>query len=109
MTRLHELYESTVKPDLIKAFGYKNPMQAPKLDKIVLNMGIGEGVTDRKKVVAAARDRTHCESPAGRYHFVETKNVNAFLMRIERAPRRKSADRCAELTFALDCLSRRGR
>ena len=33
-----------------------NPMQAPRLDKIVLNMGVGEGVTDRKKVEAAAKD-----------------------------------------------------
>ena len=58
MTRLHDQYKNTVKPALIKEFGYVNPMQAPRLDKIVLNMGVGEGVTDRKKVEAAAKELT---------------------------------------------------
>jgi hypothetical protein len=65
--------------------------------------------TLKQKVVVAARDRAHCESPAGRYHFVETKNVNAFLMGIERGIQRKPGDRCAELARALDCLSSRDR
>ncbi len=56
MTRLQDLYESTVKPGLIKEFGYKNPMEAPRLDKIIVNMGVGEGSQDRKKVEAAAED-----------------------------------------------------
>ncbi|MCH7937655.1 MAG: 50S ribosomal protein L5 [Proteobacteria bacterium] len=56
MTRLHDHYKNTVKPALIKEFGYMNPMQAPRLDKIVLNMGVGEGVADRKKVEAAAKE-----------------------------------------------------
>ena len=56
MTRLHDQYKNTVKPALIKEFGYVNPMKAPRLDKIVLNMGVGEGVTDRKKVEAAAKE-----------------------------------------------------
>ncbi|MBT3305243.1 MAG: 50S ribosomal protein L5 [Alphaproteobacteria bacterium] len=56
MTRLQEHYQTTVKPELIKEFGYKNPMEAPRLDKIVLNMGVGEGVNDKKKVIAAAED-----------------------------------------------------
>jgi large subunit ribosomal protein L5 len=56
MTRLHEYYQSTVRPDLIKEFGYKNSMEPPRLDKIVINMGIGEGVQDKKKVVAAAEE-----------------------------------------------------
>lgn len=63
----------------------------------------------KQKVVAVVGDRTHCQSPAGRYDFVETRNVNAFLMRIERAGRRGVGDRCAELTFALDCLTGRKR
>ena len=58
MTRLQDLYESTVKPELIKEFGYKNPMETPKLEKIVVNMGVGEGSQDRKKVEAAAVDMT---------------------------------------------------
>jgi large subunit ribosomal protein L5 len=55
-TRLQEHYEKVVKPALIKEFGYKNPMQAPKLEKIVINMGVGEGTQDGKKVDAAAND-----------------------------------------------------
>jgi large subunit ribosomal protein L5 len=55
-TRLQEHYEKVVKPALMKEFGYENPMQAPKLDKIVINMGVGEGTQDGKKVDAAAGD-----------------------------------------------------
>jgi large subunit ribosomal protein L5 len=55
-TRLQEHYEKVVKPALIKEFGYENPMQAPKLEKIVINMGVGEGTQDGKKVDAAASD-----------------------------------------------------
>ena len=54
--RLRTQYEETIKPELIKQFGYKNVMMAPKLDKIVLNMGVGEAVNDTKKVRAAAGD-----------------------------------------------------
>ncbi len=54
--RLRTQYDETIKPNLIKEFGYKNVMQAPKLDKIVLNMGVGEAVNDTKKVKAAAAD-----------------------------------------------------
>jgi hypothetical protein len=60
----------------------------------------------KQRVVAAAEDRSRCESAAGRFHFVETKNVNAFLMWIEQAPGRRMGDRCAELLHALDCLGR---
>jgi large subunit ribosomal protein L5 len=55
-TRLQEHYVKVVKPALIKEFGYKNPMQAPTLAKIVINMGVGEGTQDGKKVDAAAND-----------------------------------------------------
>jgi large subunit ribosomal protein L5 len=54
--RLRTQYEDSIKADLMKQFGYKNVMQLPKLDKIVLNMGIGEAVNDTKKVKAAAAD-----------------------------------------------------
>ena len=54
--RLRAQYDETIKANLIKEFGYKNVMQAPKLDKIVLNMGVGEAVNDTKKVKAAAAD-----------------------------------------------------
>jgi large subunit ribosomal protein L5 len=49
-------YDKVVRDALLKKFEYKNPMQVPKIEKIVLNMGIGEGVADRKKVDNAAGD-----------------------------------------------------
>jgi large subunit ribosomal protein L5 len=55
-TRLQEQYEKEVRPALMKEFGYGNAMQVPKLDKIVINMGVGEGTQDGKKVDAAVND-----------------------------------------------------
>ena len=57
-TRLHERYQSAVRPALMQEFGYKNPMQVPRLDKIVVNMGVGEAVQDAKKIDAAVGDLT---------------------------------------------------
>ena len=57
-TRLQELYAATVRPALMQEFGYKNPMQVPRLEKIVVNMGVGEAVQDSKKAEAAASDLT---------------------------------------------------
>ena len=57
-SRLHQLYEATVRPALMQEFGYKNPMQVPRLEKIVVNMGVGEAVQDSKKIEAAANDLT---------------------------------------------------
>jgi large subunit ribosomal protein L5 len=54
--RLRALFDEVVRAKLTEQFGYKNPMQVPALDKVVLNMGIGEGVNDRKKVESAATD-----------------------------------------------------
>ena len=54
--RLRTFYNDVVRKKLTEQFGYKNPMQVPTLDKIVINMGIGEGASDRKKVEAAAAD-----------------------------------------------------
>ena len=52
--RLKQHYHTVLKPELAKTFGYGNTMQVPRLDKVVLNMGVGEGVNDQKKVAAAA-------------------------------------------------------
>ena len=49
-------YEKVVRDALLKKFEYKNNMQVPRLEKIVLNMGVGEAVNDRKKVDSAAGD-----------------------------------------------------
>jgi large subunit ribosomal protein L5 len=54
--RLRTYFDEVVRKKLSEEFGYKNPMQVPVLQKIVINMGIGEGVNDRKKVDQAAAD-----------------------------------------------------
>ena len=56
--RLQEQYESELRPQLMEQFGLKNVLAAPKLEKIVLNMGIGEAVSDSKKVNAAVEEMT---------------------------------------------------
>jgi large subunit ribosomal protein L5 len=56
--RLKKYYEDVVRQKLIEQFGYKNPMQVPKLDKIVLNMGVGEAVSDGKIINVAAEELT---------------------------------------------------
>jgi large subunit ribosomal protein L5 len=52
--RLQEHYDKVVRAELLKQFGYGNPMEVPKLDKVVINMGVGEAVADRKAVDNAA-------------------------------------------------------
>ena len=54
--RLQVHYRDVVVPQLTEEFGYKNALQVPRLDKIVLNMGVGEAVADSKKVQLAAED-----------------------------------------------------
>ncbi|MFL5085295.1 MAG: 50S ribosomal protein L5 [Xanthobacteraceae bacterium] len=54
--RLRTFFDDVVRKKMTEQFGYKNPMQVPALDKVVINMGIGEGVNDRKKVESAAAD-----------------------------------------------------
>ena len=54
--RMKALYEKVVREAMKKEFSYENSMQIPRIEKIVLNMGVGEAVNDRKKVDAAAKD-----------------------------------------------------
>jgi large subunit ribosomal protein L5 len=56
LPRMKAHYEKVVREQMSQQFGYKNRMQIPRLEKIVLNMGVGEAVNDRKKVDAAAKD-----------------------------------------------------
>ena len=56
--RLQEHYEKVLRPELQKKLGLANPLAVPRLDKIVVNMGVGEAVGDGKKVQAAAGDLT---------------------------------------------------
>jgi large subunit ribosomal protein L5 len=57
-SRLREQYETVIKPALMQEFGYANTMQVPKLEKVVVNMGVGEGAADNKKIDAAVGDLT---------------------------------------------------
>src|SRR4028118_484812 len=54
--RMKKHYEDVVRPKLVEEFGYKNPMQVPQIEKIVLNMGVGESTGDSKKATVAAGD-----------------------------------------------------
>ena len=56
MSRLKEQYENEIKDAMIKKFGYKNTMEVPKLEKIVVNMGVGEAKENAKLLEAAVKD-----------------------------------------------------
>ena len=56
MARLKDFYTSTVVPELMKQFGYKSIMEVPRIDKITLNMGVGEAVADKKVMDHAVAD-----------------------------------------------------
>jgi large subunit ribosomal protein L5 len=56
MARLKELYANEIVPQLMKDFGYKNVMQVPKLEKIVVNMGLGEAIQNVKILDSAAEE-----------------------------------------------------
>jgi large subunit ribosomal protein L5 len=58
MARLQELYKKEIISLMMKKFGYKSVMQVPKLEKITLNMGVGEAVTDKKVMTHAVEDLT---------------------------------------------------
>jgi len=58
MSRLKDLYEKQIRDALKKEFGYKNEMEIPRLEKIVLNMGVGEATEDRKALDGAVKDMT---------------------------------------------------
>ncbi len=58
MSKLKTYYQSEVKPRLIDHFGYKNPMQTPKLDKVVLNIGLGEAIQNIKILDSAVEELT---------------------------------------------------
>ncbi|GHV16598.1 50S ribosomal protein L5 [Spirochaetia bacterium] len=56
--RLKKIYKDQIAPELFKEFGYKSPMQTPKLDKIVVSMGVGEALQNKKLLDAAIDDLT---------------------------------------------------
>ena len=78
--RLQEFYKSEVVPSLQQQFGYKNPMQVPKITKITVNMGVGGAMTDKKLIEAAVGDM---EKLTGQKAVVNLarKSVAAFKVR----------------------------
>ena len=56
MSRLKDLYNSEIKDAMVKKFGYKNVMEIPKIDKIVINMGVGEAKENAKVLEGAVKD-----------------------------------------------------
>jgi large subunit ribosomal protein L5 len=54
--RLKRTYDDVIRPELIKEFGYKNALEVPTIEKVVLNMGVGETVADGKKINSAVND-----------------------------------------------------
>lgn len=58
MARLRDLYKSKVVPEMTKEFGYKNPMAVPKMEKIVVSMGVGRATQDKKFLELAKSDLT---------------------------------------------------
>ena len=81
MARLYDHYKKVIRPKLEKEFGYKNTMEIPRLEKIVINMGVGrDAVEDRKAVESAVRDLT---AIAGQKPVVTyaKKSIAAFKLR----------------------------
>ena len=66
MNRLQEKYQNSVKPELAKKFAYKSSMQIPKVEKIVINMGVGDAVANSKVLDDAVEELTQIE--IGRAH-----------------------------------------
>ena len=56
IARLRKEYDETIVPAMVEKFGYKNRMEVPRLEKIVINMGVGEATQDKKKVETAAQE-----------------------------------------------------
>lgn len=80
MARLYEFYKDKVVPDLIKQFGYKSIMEVPRIEKITLNMGVGEAVADKKVMDFAVGDM---EKLAGQKAIVtkSKKSIAGFKIR----------------------------
>ena len=80
MPRLRKQYEEAIRKSLTEEFAYKNPMEVPKLDKIVINVGVGDAVADKKKVTKVAEE---IEAIAGQKPVITTarKSIAGFKLR----------------------------
>lgn len=88
MAKLHDFYKDTVVADLQKKFGYKSVMQVPRIEKITLNMGVGEAISDKKVLEHATNDLTAISGQKP-ITTVARKSVAGFKIR-EGYPRYKS-------------------
>ena len=80
MNSLKELYNKTIKPELMKKFNYSSVMEIPKLEKIVINIGVGDGSHDEKMIEAAVKD---LETITGQHPVVTKakKSIAGFKLR----------------------------
>ncbi|WP_419796996.1 MAG: 50S ribosomal protein L5 [Terasakiella sp.] len=80
MARLKEVYNTTIRQAMKEEFGYASDMQIPKLEKIVINMGVGEAAQDKKKIDAAVAE---LEAIAGQkaVKTIATKSIAGFKLR----------------------------
>jgi len=80
MARLENLYKEKIVPTLVNEFKYSNPMQVPKLEKIVISMGLGKAIQEKKRLEAAVKDLTQI---AGQKPLVckAKKSVSNFKLR----------------------------
>ena len=102
-TRLQTHYEDSIRPEMMEKFGYKNLLEVPKLEKIVINMGVGEAVRDSKKIEQASNELT---AIAGQKSVVTKarKSVAAFKLRDGMAIGCKVTLRRAKMFEFLDRL-----
>ena len=83
MSRLKDLYNSEIKDAMVKKFGYKNVMEIPKIDKIVINMGVGEAKENAKVLEGAVKETSKsvkvCLSDA-RPPYVVTRCMSSWIV-----------------------------
>ncbi|CAK0743180.1 50S ribosomal subunit protein L5 [Azospirillaceae bacterium] len=103
MTRLKQRYETVIKPALKTEFKYSNDLQVPRLEKIIINMGVGEATGDSKKIACAVTDLT---SIAGQKPVVtrSRKSIAQFKLRENMAIGCKVTLRCDRMYEFLDRL-----
>ena len=103
VARMRKHYIDVVRPKLVAEFGYKNDMEVPRIDKIVLNMGVGEAVNDTKKVTTAAADLALI---AGQKPIITRarKAISTFKVRENMPIGAKVTLRSTRMYEFLDCL-----
>jgi len=103
VARMRKHYDEVVRPKLVAEFGYKNAMEVPRIEKIVLNMGVGEAVNDTKKVTSAAGDLALI---AGQKPIVTRarKAISTFKVRENMPIGAKVTLRSTRMYEFLDCL-----